>query len=121
MAGRYLEPFPRQTLMGLSSGSASYWSEPVDLKDYPDLAWSIELSACLPATVTNPATVYFESSMSKGGDWSDLLPSGESPSIGGTSEGILQNTGRFVRVRVDVVQDETVVIAVRLVARRRDA
>lgn len=121
MAGFRFEPFPRQTLIGLAGGTASYASEPVDLRDFPDLAWSVELAAALPGSVSNPATVWIRTSMAKEGPFVDLLPSGESPSIGGTSEGAVPVSGRWLQVVVDVVQDETVVIAVRMVARREGA
>lgn len=121
MAGIAREPFPRQTLIGRTTGTASYRSEALDLRDFRDVAWSVELAACLPAVITNPVTVHFEVSMTEGGDAWDLLGAGVSPAIGATLEGILANTGRFLRVLVEVAQDETVVIAVRLVARRSRA
>ncbi len=118
MEGKAFEPFPRQVLVGKASGTASYYSEIFDSRDWATVTWWLEVYASLPATVTNPVTMYLQTSDDLGPhNWVELIPGGESPTIGTIATGVAAGAGRHLRVRVVVAQGETAAFEVHAVGR----
>lgn len=118
MAGLNLAPFPRQTLVGgTAMAPAVYYSETYDLEDYRTLTYAMETTSSLPANASVPAVVYLQASNDLQGPWEELLPGGDGPTVGNTVTAAVTVTGRYLRVRVEVVALEIATLAVWLVAR----
>jgi len=117
MPGLNLEPFPRQVLIGLTAGVVSYYSESYDLKDYRTVAYTMTTYASMPNSTSPPALMFLDASNDPQGPWDELIPAGTGPAVGGTVNGTETVTGRYLRVRVDVLNGETTAFQVRLVAR----
>ena len=117
MEGRNIAPFPRQVLLGGSAGAVSWTSETFDIQEFKSLVWTFEVYASLPGAVSNPATLYLETSNDFNGPWVDLIPGGEDPNVGTVAAGAVEDAGRFLRARVSVFQGEAAMVAVRCVAR----
>jgi len=117
MAGRNLDPFARQTPVGMAPSGTPYDAETFDLRDYRTLHWTIETHASLPGTVSDPARLYLRASNDVLGPWVDLIPGGVAPDTGEVANGTVTVTGRFVRPRVAIAADEVTTFEIRLVAR----
>ena len=119
MAGLNLEPFPRQTLVGMAPSGTAYDAEPYDLKDYKTVHWTIETYASLPGTVSDPARLYLHASNDIQGPWVDLIPGGAAPAnIGDVANGSVTLTGRYLKPRLLVAADEVATSSVQLLVRR---
>lgn len=119
MEARVLVPFPRQVLLGgpTGTGSRSWYSETFDVEGFKTIAWMFEVYVSLPGAVTNPAALYLETSNDVNGPWVDLIPGGEDPNVGTPANGAVSNPGKHLRARVEVTQAESVLLALRCVAR----
>jgi hypothetical protein len=117
LAGRNFEPFPRQVLIGSASSSTSYDSSAMDMAEYRSIAWTFQVMVAQLGLYTNPAVLYLQEAEDPQGPWVDLIPGGEAPLTGTTSDGEVIQRARWLRGRVTVLQGEAVVVWVCLSAR----
>jgi hypothetical protein len=115
-----LEPFPRQILIGGASATMDYRSTVYDALDWSTVTWSLDVLAGLPGTVTDPLTMFVETSEfadAPDDQWVQLIPGGEAPNVGTPATGTVTPTARFIRFRVRVTSDEIVAFAIHAVGR----
>ena len=118
MSGRNIEPFPRGVLVAQAADDTTFYSDPFEAGDVKSLAYWFETLGSYPASVTNPATAYVEtSSVLSFHAWNNLTPSGISPNIGTPATGAVQDPMKYMRVRMVVVQGEAPLLEFRIVAR----
>jgi hypothetical protein len=84
MAGRNLEPFPRQVLLGLTGAVVSYYSEVYDLKDFRTVGYRMTTYAAMPNSMSPPALMFLDCGNDPEGPFEDLVPGGTGPAVGNT-------------------------------------
>jgi len=116
--GLALEPFPRQTLVGIEAGQATYYSEAYNSVHWKSIAWWLECYGCIPTgAIANPVTVYLETSESIDGPWEQLDSHG---AVEGTRyNGSVSDPASIVRVRIVVEAGFILTLAFRMLARWR--
>ena len=118
MSGRNIEPFPRGVLVAQPAADTTYYSDPFEVSDAKTLAYWFETLSSYPASVTNPATAYVETSNILGFHaWNNLTPSGINPNFGTPETGVVQDPMKYLRVRMVVLQAEAPLVEFRIVAR----
>ena len=116
-AGRGLEPFPRQALVGDASATMSYYSDIFEVTPWKTLAYWFQVYASLPNTHGPPVTAYLQTSDAMEGPWRELVAGGIEGSAPQATVGTVSSPSRYFRVRVDIVALETTAVAFRVVAR----
>lgn len=118
MSGRNIEPFPRGVLVAQPAADTTFYSDPLEVGDAKTLAWWFETLSSYPASVTNPATAYVETSnVMSFKPWNILTPAGINPSFGTPETGVVQDPMKYLRVRMVVLQGEAPLLEFRIVAR----
>ena len=113
-----LEPFPRQTLVGVATGPIAYYSPFYDSKNWKSVAWWFECYGCLPSgAMANPVTMYLESGESLDGPFEQLASQTAVELTRYT--GSIQNSRSLLRVRVVVEANFILTVAIRIVTRWR--
>lgn len=115
--GIVLEPFPRQTLVGISGGTYSYPSAIYDSRAWKSIAWWVQGYGSLPGVTGLPLTMYLESSESMNGPW--IVLASQAFGVNDIFSGDVSDPASLVRVRIDIIASEVSTVACRLVARIR--
>lgn len=113
--GIVLEPFPRQTLVGISGGPVTYTSPIYDATQWKSIAWWFECFGSLPGVVGNPLSMYIDTAASMEGPWDELASQTAGPLL--RYAGCVVDPASLVRVRVVIIAGEVSTLEVHLVCR----
>jgi len=116
-AGLALEPFPRQTLVGIPGSTASYLSPLYDSTHWKSVAWWFECYGSLPGLTGPPLTAYIETSESMDGPWVQL--DSQTASAVQQFSGDVSDPGSLLRIRIAIQASEVSSVGFRIVARVR--
>jgi hypothetical protein len=113
-----LDPFPRQTLVGLASGPLTYFSPFYNSRDWKSIAWWFECYGCLPSgALANPVTMYIETSESMDAQFEVLAMQTAVEETRYSGE--VSDPSSLVRARIVVSTGFILNVALRFVARGR--
>jgi hypothetical protein len=109
--GGIVEPFPRQTLVGVAGGPTTYYSAFYDSTDWKTVAWWLHCYGSIPGVVGSPITMYIDTGEGSNGPFDQLVTQMAGPT--NVFTGGFSNPGSIVQARIVLIAGEISNVALR--------